>query len=304
MKLLKRGSTGSDVVQLQTLLKIKADGDFGPGTEKAVIRFQLHYDLTPDGIVGNETWQHLLQNKYNPEAIDEDTDSQSTVWQTNYNQTVHRYYLPKGEYLDGPIKNEYAFLHHTAGRHNPYKVVDHWGRDTRGRVGTEFVLGGQCSSTGNDSYDGVMVQAFPEGGYAWHLGKTGSGHMNRHSTGIEICAFGYLKNGKTYVNTSVREDQIATLVEPFRGYTQFHKYTDRQIEETEKWIKYIAERDQIDVRLGLQQWIKKYGPTKAFEFQEDAFYGKVKGLLTHTNVRKDKTDCYPDERLIDVILSL
>ena len=37
--------------------------------------------------------------------------------------------------------------------------------------------------------------------------------MNRHSTGIEICAFGYLKDGKTYVNTSVREDQIATLVE-------------------------------------------------------------------------------------------
>ena len=59
---------------------------------------------------GNETWQHLLQNKYNPEAIDEDTDSQSTVWQTNYNQTVHRYYLPKGEYLDGPIKNEYCIF--------------------------------------------------------------------------------------------------------------------------------------------------------------------------------------------------
>ena len=39
MKLLKRGSTGPDVAKLQTLLKIKADGDFGPGTEKAVIRF-------------------------------------------------------------------------------------------------------------------------------------------------------------------------------------------------------------------------------------------------------------------------
>ena len=104
---------------------------------------------------------------------------------------------------------------------NPFKVIDHWGRDTRGRVATEFVLGGKCSSTGNDSYDGVMVQAFPIGGYGWHLGKTGSGHMNRHSTGIEICAFGYLKDGKTYVNTTVREDQIYTLKEPFRGlFTQ------------------------------------------------------------------------------------
>ena len=58
------------------------------------------------------------------------------------------------------------------------------------------------------------------------------------------------------------------------------------------------------MRIGLRQWIKKYGPIKAFGFQEDAYYGKVKGLLTHTNVRKDKTDCYPDQRLVDIILSL
>ena len=68
---------------------------------------------------------------------------------------------------------------------------------------------------------------------------------------------------KTYVNTTVREDQIYTLKEPFRGYTQYHSYTDKQMEETEKWIKYIAERDGIDVRLGLKQWIQKYGPAKS-----------------------------------------
>ena len=102
----------------------------------------------------------------------------------------------------------------------------------------------------------------------------------------------------------MHEDQIITLKEPFRGYTQWHKYSDKQIEETGKWIKYVAERDQIDVRLGLKQWIQKYGPQKAFEFQEDAYYGKVKGLLSHTNVRRGKSDVYPDERLIDIILSL
>lgn len=305
MKIIKKGDSGPEVHRLQTVLKLQQDGVFGPATEKAVIRFQLAYDLKPDGIVGPSTWERLMiGSTYQEEAIDEDTDNQSMIWQTNYDQTVHRYFLPKGEYLEGPVVNEYEFLHHTAGRHNPFKVVDHWGRDTRGRVATEFVLGGKCSSSGKDEYDGVMVQAFPVGGYGWHLGKTGSGHMNRHSTGIEICAFGYLKDGKTYVNTTVREDQIYTLKEPFRGYTQYHSYTDKQMEETEKWIKYIAERDGIDVRLGLKQWIQKYGPAKAFDFQEDAYYGKVKGLLTHTNVRRDKTDCYPDERLIDIILSL
>ena len=53
----------------------------------------------------------------------------------------------------------------------------------------------------------------------------------------------------------------------------------------------------------VKQFIKKFGPDKGFGFQEDAFYGKVKGLLTHTNVRKDKSDCYPHPDLVDMILS-
>ena len=41
-----------------------------------------------------------------------------------------------------------------------------------------------------------------------------------------------------------------------------------------------------------------------YNVSRENLFGKVKGLLTHTNVRRDKTDCYPDERLIDIILSL
>jgi hypothetical protein len=36
----------------------------------------------------------------------------------------------------------------------------------------------------------------------------------------------------------------------------------------------------------------------------DASMGKIKGLLTHTNVRMDKSDCYPDPDFVDMILSL
>ena len=58
---------------------------------------------------------------------------------------------------------------------------------------TEFVLGGINHRNGDDEYDGVMVQAFAEGNQGWHLGKTGSGFMNRHSVGLEICNMGYLE---------------------------------------------------------------------------------------------------------------
>ena len=53
-----------------------------------------------------------------------------------------------------------------------------------------------------------------------------------------------------------------------------------------------------------KEFIQKYGAIKGFDFQEDAYYGKVEGLLTHTNVRKDKWDCYPHPDFVDMIMSL
>jgi len=308
MKLLKDGSIGYDVEKLQTLLKIKVDGVFGPMTKNTVIKFQLSRDLKPDGIVGENTWMLLLTNNGNLiKDIDQDTDITMQYFNTSFDQIIHKYYLDKGQYVDkDPTRNnQYFFLHHTAGGPNPYACIDNWNRDTRGRIATEFVLGGQDYKTGDAEYDGIIVQSFPEGGYGWHLGRTGSGYMNRNSVGLEICSIGYLDNEyRSYVNKKAKADQVITLSDVFKNKQYWHKYSDKQIEEVEKLIKYISERDQIDMRVGLQQWIKKQGPIKAFGFQEDAYLGRVKGLLSHTNVRKDKMDVYPDPRLIDVIINL
>jgi len=54
--LLKVGSKGEDVKTLQEFLKLGADGNFGPGTEKAVKAWQAANGLTADGIVGAGTW--------------------------------------------------------------------------------------------------------------------------------------------------------------------------------------------------------------------------------------------------------
>ena len=56
MSILKRGLKGAPVKRLQEKLGIGADGDFGPGTEKAVRAFQEANGLAVDGIAGPDTF--------------------------------------------------------------------------------------------------------------------------------------------------------------------------------------------------------------------------------------------------------
>jgi len=63
--ILRQGSKGNAVIELQQLLQIKGfytgkiDGDFGTGTANAVLKFQKANGLTTDGVVGNATWAKI-----------------------------------------------------------------------------------------------------------------------------------------------------------------------------------------------------------------------------------------------------
>ena len=70
---LRRGSTGPNVVVIQTALNRIAqnfpaipkipeiDGIYGSRTETTVLEFQRVFDLTPDGIVGPATWYEIVR---------------------------------------------------------------------------------------------------------------------------------------------------------------------------------------------------------------------------------------------------
>lgn len=56
---IRAGSRGDDVTYAQQRLGIRADGIFGPNTERSVKTFQRRNGLTADGIVGPRTWAKL-----------------------------------------------------------------------------------------------------------------------------------------------------------------------------------------------------------------------------------------------------
>ncbi len=313
--LLKNGSRGADVKRLQTYLGLTADGIFGSDTEKAVKKWQAENGLKADGIVGDKTW-----GKMEPTS----TDIAENIFETPQDLTIEEHFLPRGEYKEGPTNKEYLFLHHTAGWQNPYNVIRQWDRDSS-TIATEFVMGGPSVKGNESEYDGHILQAFPQGAYAWHLGKNGSQHMHTHSVGIEVCNFGYLEEGGyhkwdsvnkkrvwiektpgsyyTYVGTEAADSQVVKLSAPFRRHQYWHRYSDEQLKNLRKFILFIAERDGIDVRAGLVQQVKQHG-AKGFEFNEDAFYGRIKGMWTHTNTRKDKFDMFPQQELLDMLVGL
>ena len=57
--ILKRGSKGKEVKELQAILGLAQDGVFGEYTEKAVKEFQLRNGLVADGVVGSKTMAAL-----------------------------------------------------------------------------------------------------------------------------------------------------------------------------------------------------------------------------------------------------
>lgn len=66
-EMIQVGAKGSNVMQIQTILTGNGyptggiDGIFGEKTKTAVISFQSAQGLTPDGIIGPQTWGALMK---------------------------------------------------------------------------------------------------------------------------------------------------------------------------------------------------------------------------------------------------
>lgn len=319
MQTLKLNSSGHEVVVLQTLLSntgktLAIDGDFGPKTFLQVKLFQNEHQLKSDGIVGPKTWAALFEHGY-------DFDANIINWKSAQGKD----FLPTEEYFQEIHAKESIFLHHTAGFHNPHGVVNWWSIDDKKnkqgkllgprRVGTAFVIGGR-SLSGDDNVDGKICRAFMEYHWAHHLGmdEKNSGKalsklnakLSGSSIAIEICALGPVQKAVDgsffarfkidkapgYKDYAVPADQVYTLEKPFRGSLYYHRYSEAQIESCRKLILSMAWFFNIPIP-------DRTYDTAWFDFNSRAAYDP--GIWTHTNVRKDKSDCFPQPELIAML---
>jgi hypothetical protein len=317
MKTLKLNSRGYEVKQLQAILNITTDGIFGPQTHRAVMQFQRNNNLSADGIVGPLTWSLLLS-----------TDRWTSVPNT-YPTSFEDYHLPEEAYFTNPSLGErsrtqkkWIFLHHTRGWENPYRVIDSWAKRPERKIATEFVIGGQNIENTPSPHDGKILQTFPAGRWAWHLG-IGNSVMHRESVGIELCSFGELTKGHitktqsgtkrkinldpkkyyTFTGREVHPDQVVSLSDSFRQFDYYHKYSDRQILALKQVLYFIAKRDNIDIRAGLPALIRKEG-TKAFDKLDRVMCQNEPGIWSHSNVQSFKLDVAPQDNLIEMLVSL
>lgn len=195
-------------------------------------------------------------------------------------------------------------LHHTAGSHQPYWVCDGWNAQKK-KIGTAWVIGGKANPPFENLYDGLCVKYYDDQYWSHHLGITETNYgITKASIGIELCNYGGLvknNNGQylTYVGTPVPEDQVVSC--DFRGFKFYEAYTDAQLSTLKYLLLDIANRHNIDLHEGLYKLLKT--GKNAFDLQTSALSGKP-GLWTHVNVRRDKTDCSPQDKLIEIILSL
>lgn len=79
ISVLQAGSRGAEVIDLQYLLRFRGgisevelgtvDGVFGAKTKAAVLKFQKAKGLSPDGVVGQQTWGAIASLKEWPNRV-------------------------------------------------------------------------------------------------------------------------------------------------------------------------------------------------------------------------------------------
>ena len=288
------GDKGKEVSQLQKYLSMLGydlviDGDFGNKTLRSLKAFQKKYGLLVDGLAGSQTFSALKAAQKRTSKENKDVARNK-----NYGELVVDvdHHMEPEQYIKQTFDKDKIFIHYTVSGPDARKVIKYWDGNSP-RIATAFVMSGRGSE------DGRVYEAHSPDFWSYHLGVKGSkGKIDKHSIGIEICAWGRLdRKGEKYYNYyggEVSKEEVYELEEEWRGKKYYHMPSDKQMESLEKLLLWIVGEYKIPVQnINFNRdWA---------EYSEKLIKEKTPGIWTHTNVRKDKQDMYPDHRMFEVL---
>lgn len=296
----KLGDNGAAVAQIQKWLSLigydlVSDGIFGQRTQRSVKAFQKKYGLEQDGVVGQKTMSALKAAQ--KKSKEEKPTSNEDITTEEVLKIRKDVLLPSEQYIKQNSKKDKIFIHFTAGSYNAERVIRYWDSNVD-KIATSYVIAGP----GKNSIDGEIFETFDPNFWAFHLGvKNSKGKLDKSSIGIEICSYGPIKLGSdgkyyTYVNSILDASEVIKLEKPHRGYIYYHKFSDKQMENLEKLLKYLVKRFDIKVQDNFNSsW---------FEYNEELVKNNNPGIWGHVSCRKDKFDPYVDERLLKILNDL
>lgn len=209
--------------------------------------------------------------------------------------------FPQAQYYpEVEVKNQIV-LHHTVS--DPCSSTgdtNYWLSDPK-RIATYLVI----------SADGTLNKCFPSNMWAHHIGMkaetlkeagfedyaTRNDTLNKHSIAIEIdCWGGLTKKGDKFLNAYGKpiSDKLEVIECDWRGYKYFQAYTDAQISALAELLPILMKEYKIS----------NHGIADGnFGVRKDALQG-VNGIYSHSSFRTDKSDLYPDQRIINMLKNL
>lgn len=315
--------SGEDVTLLQKMLKEhgffneRIDGNFGQNLLVSVTNFQRAIGTKADGVVGSITWNKLI-NFGKPVFVQNEIPYEISYVNQN-GLTIFNYPLSSELYYEEDIKKETIWLHNTGGGSRPDWSVNGWAKefekdlsgnnvlDQNGRLkqlksGVSYIIGRKSSSNDEKVWDGKVLNTFDDKYWAYHLGinNQSSLELNSKSIGIEFCNYGPLTlgfDGRFYnsINKVVNEKDVVKLDKPFRGYDYFERYTDSQLESARNLILYLINKHaiKIDGKIYNENW-----------FNYNSIYHENGGIRSHSQIRKDVFDIFPQKEMIQMLNSL
>lgn len=204
-------------------------------------------------------------------------------------QIIESHISPK-QYVAESTAKRSIFLHHSAG--SSVKSMLDWWNNTKERVACSYAI----------DRDGKIYEAFPSRFWAYHLGIKGDDDwQEKHSIGIEIISMGGLTKTpagwKAYTNRVIPFNEVWEVPkgESYRGYQGFQKYTPKSIDSLVWLIKHLMSKHP-DIK------IQEEGLWGFWDYDQDVIKKHKSGLYSHTTVRKDKSDIFPQSDLIEKLM--